>query len=233
MPQEFTAFPLTGYLISELPLEAWTDSVLLEFQSGSLARRNTALALVDYIVTKLGTAATLNVGTGSNNIVQLNGSGQLPAVSGALLTGITPASIGAATAAQGALAGTAVQPSELASSETASRNRGNHTAGEPNFIAATAARVTVTASRNLAASDNGKLLYVNSVTDLTLTYVVGLGDMFSCSFIQKGAGKLTVAAGAGTTLTARGGLFITQGPGSMATLQAPFENEAFLGGNLG
>jgi hypothetical protein len=36
----------------------------------------------------LGTAATLAVGTGANNIVQLNGSGNLPAVNGAALTGI-------------------------------------------------------------------------------------------------------------------------------------------------
>ena len=36
----------------------------------------------------LGTAALLNVGTGANQIVQLNGSAQIPAVSGALLTGI-------------------------------------------------------------------------------------------------------------------------------------------------
>lgn len=37
----------------------------------------------------LGTAATLNVGTSANNVVQLNGSGQLPAVDGSLLTGIS------------------------------------------------------------------------------------------------------------------------------------------------
>jgi microcystin-dependent protein len=36
----------------------------------------------------LGTAATLDVGTSANNIVQLNGSAQLPAVDGSLLTGI-------------------------------------------------------------------------------------------------------------------------------------------------
>lgn len=35
---------------------------------------------------------TLNVGTGPNQVVQLNGSGQLPAVSGANLTNITPSS---------------------------------------------------------------------------------------------------------------------------------------------
>ena len=36
----------------------------------------------------LGTAAALDVGTGANNIPQLNGSGQLPAVDGSALTGI-------------------------------------------------------------------------------------------------------------------------------------------------
>ena len=37
----------------------------------------------------LGTASQLDVGTGANNIVQLNGSGQLPAVDGSALTGIS------------------------------------------------------------------------------------------------------------------------------------------------
>ncbi|RXG87647.1 hypothetical protein [Bradyrhizobium vignae] len=36
----------------------------------------------------LGTVATLNVGTGANNIVQLDGSSKLPAVDGSQLTGI-------------------------------------------------------------------------------------------------------------------------------------------------
>jgi hypothetical protein len=47
----------------------------------------------------LGTAAALNVGTSANNVVQLNGSAQLPAVDGSQLTGIvadvSTASIGA------------------------------------------------------------------------------------------------------------------------------------------
>ena len=37
----------------------------------------------------LGTAAALNVGTAANNVVQLNGSGALPAIDGSNLTGIT------------------------------------------------------------------------------------------------------------------------------------------------
>ena len=39
----------------------------------------------------LGTAAALDVGSGANNIVQLDGSGDLPAVSGANLTGLSSA----------------------------------------------------------------------------------------------------------------------------------------------
>lgn len=38
----------------------------------------------------LGSAATLTAGTSANNLVQLNGSAQLPAVSGALLTNLPP-----------------------------------------------------------------------------------------------------------------------------------------------
>lgn len=40
---------------------------------------------------------TYTVGTGANNLVQLNGSGQLPAVSGANLTNLNAASIGSGT----------------------------------------------------------------------------------------------------------------------------------------
>lgn len=51
---------------------------LSDLASASTARTNLGL----------GTAATLDVGTSANNIVQLNGSAQLPAVDGSLLTGI-------------------------------------------------------------------------------------------------------------------------------------------------
>jgi len=40
-------------------------------------------------ITGLGTAATLTAGTSANNVVQLDGSGKLPAVNGANLTGVS------------------------------------------------------------------------------------------------------------------------------------------------
>ena len=49
-------------------------------------------------ITGLGTAATLNVGTSANNIVQLDGSARLPAVDGSQLTNIDAASPGFALA---------------------------------------------------------------------------------------------------------------------------------------
>jgi hypothetical protein len=49
-------------------------------------------------ITGLGTAATLNVGTSANNIVQLDGSARLPAVDGSQLTNLNAASPGFAVA---------------------------------------------------------------------------------------------------------------------------------------
>ena len=49
-------------------------------------------------ITGLGTAATLNVGTSANNVVQLDGSSRLPAVDGSQLTNIDAASAGFAIA---------------------------------------------------------------------------------------------------------------------------------------
>lgn len=49
-------------------------------------------------VTGLGTAAALDVGTSANNVVQLNGSAQLPAVDGSNLTGVATAGFSVAMA---------------------------------------------------------------------------------------------------------------------------------------
>lgn len=54
----------------------------------SVAGRTGVVVLASTDISGLGTAATLNVGTSTNQVVQLNGSAQLPAVSGALLTNL-------------------------------------------------------------------------------------------------------------------------------------------------
>ena len=72
-------------------------SNLADLLSASTARTNLGL----------GTAAVLNVGTGANQVVQLNGSGQLPAVSGALLTDL-PASAASLSGLTAASAGNTI-----------------------------------------------------------------------------------------------------------------------------
>jgi hypothetical protein len=76
------------------------DDVSSEWQNQALATVATTGAYSDLSgAPTLGTASALDVGTSANNVVQLNGSAQLPAVDGSLLTGITAdvstASIGA------------------------------------------------------------------------------------------------------------------------------------------
>ena len=58
---------------------AQTANNLSDLANASTARTNLGL----------GTASVLDAGTSANNVVQLNGSAQLPAVDGSLLTGIT------------------------------------------------------------------------------------------------------------------------------------------------
>jgi hypothetical protein len=80
------------------------DSGASEFTVGSspvTSSGNITLAVNSIAHTKisgLGTAATQTVGTSANNVVQLNGSAQLPAVDGSNLTNLPGASAGFAVA---------------------------------------------------------------------------------------------------------------------------------------
>jgi hypothetical protein len=65
--------------------------------------------------------------------------------------------------------------------------------------------VSVTSSRDLAASDNGKVLEVNSASAVTLTVLSTLAASFNCIVAQIGAGQVTVSAGSGATVNAFGG----------------------------
>jgi len=57
---------------------------------GTAATLNTGTGSGDVpLNSDLGTAAALDVGTGANNIIQLDGSGNLPAVDGSNLTGVS------------------------------------------------------------------------------------------------------------------------------------------------
>lgn len=68
----------------------------------------------------LGTAAALDVGTDAGDIVQLNGSGQLPAVDGSLLTGISGES-GAVDSVNGQTGVVVLDPDDLDDTSTTNK----------------------------------------------------------------------------------------------------------------
>lgn len=87
-------------------------------------------------------------------------------------------------------------------------------------------------TRTLSATDNGKVIYCTSGSAVTITCAAGLGAGFSCTIIQAGAGKVTIAAG-GQTLQSYSGLFSTMGQYAVISLFAPVANTFIAAGNLG
>ena len=89
-----------------------------------------------------------------------------------------------------------------------------------------------TTARTLSAADNGKVIYCTSGSATTITCAAGLGKGFSCTIIQGGAGKVTVAAG-GQTLVSYSSLFSTMGQNAVISAICPVANTFILAGNLG
>lgn len=89
-----------------------------------------------------------------------------------------------------------------------------------------------TQSRTLSAADNGKIIYCTNGSAVTITCAAGLGAGFSCTIIQGGAGKVTVAAG-GQTLVSYSGLYSTMGQAAVISVICPVANTFLLAGNLG
>lgn len=89
-----------------------------------------------------------------------------------------------------------------------------------------------TTSRTLSAADNGKIIYCTNAGATTITCASGLGKGFSCTIIQGGTGKVTVAAG-GQTLVSYSSLFSTMGQYAVISAICPVANTFLMAGNLG
>ena len=87
-------------------------------------------------------------------------------------------------------------------------------------------------TRTLSSTDNGKIIYCTSGSAVTINCAAGLGAGFSCTIIQGGAGKVTVAAN-GQTLVSYNSLFSTMGQYAVISLLAPVANTFIAAGNLG
>lgn len=89
-----------------------------------------------------------------------------------------------------------------------------------------------TTTRTLSASDNGKVIYCTSGSAVTINCAAGLGAGFSCTIIQGGTGKVTVAAN-GQTLVSYSSLFSTMGQYAVISLLCPVANTFVAAGNIG
>ena len=87
-------------------------------------------------------------------------------------------------------------------------------------------------TRTLSATDNGKVIYCTSDSAVTINCASGLGAGFSCTIIQGGAGKVTVAPNS-QTLVSYSSLFSTMGQYAVISLIAPVANTFVAAGNLG
>lgn len=78
--------------------------------------------------------------------------------------------------------------------------------------------LTVSGSRSLAASDHSRLLEVDSATPVTLTVPAGLPAGMTVLVGQRGAGQVSLAAGAGVTLRSLSGELTLAGQYAVVTL---------------
>lgn len=85
-------------------------------------------------------------------------------------------------------------------------------------------------TRTLSATDNGKVIYCTSGSAVTITTATGLGAGFSAQVVQNGAGQVTIAAGASTTLNGYGGLVKTAGQYAVILVFAPVADTFIVAG---
>ncbi|MDB5569063.1 MAG: hypothetical protein JWN93_246 [Hyphomicrobiales bacterium] len=87
-------------------------------------------------------------------------------------------------------------------------------------------------ARVLGAADNGKLLYFTAATPIVVTAPADLGAGFSCAILQGGAGQVTLAAGAGASVSSYQNATKTAGVNAMASVVAPVANGFVLAGAI-
>lgn len=78
-------------------------------------------------------------------------------------------------------------------------------ADEHRRLASKYAVIDATTARTLTAADHGKRIWFTNASTVNITVPAGLPAWFECDVIQKGAGQLVFAAGAGATLNAYSG----------------------------
>ena len=84
----------------------------------------------------------------------------------------------------------------------------------------------------LVASDNGKIITFNNSGSITVTAPAGLLVGFNCMIVQLGTGQVTIAAGAGATITNRSGYNKTGGQNALMTVLSVTSNSFISSGDM-
>ena len=147
----------------------------------------------------LGTAAVENVGTGANNVVQLDGSSRLPAVDGSQLTNLPAAPVTSVNGQTGVVTGlleAANNLSDVANAGTSRTNLGLGTAAVENVGIGANNVVQLDASSRLPAVDGSQL------TNLPTAPVTSVnGQTGVVTGLLEAANNLSDVANAGTSRT--------------------------------
>lgn len=100
-------------------------------------------------------------------------------------------------------------------------------ADEHRRLASKYAVIDATTTRTLTAADHGKRIWFTSGSTVNVTVPSGLPAWFECEMVQKGAGQVVVAAGAGATLNAYSGWLKSAGQWAGMTLANTGETDKF------
>jgi hypothetical protein len=110
---------------------------------------------------------------------------------------------------------------------------GGNLSGTGTISGFNAALNTPTANYTLVASDNGKVIAMNSGSALTLTIPLSLGDGFNCLVVQKGAGQVTIVAATDVTISNRSSETKTAGRYAIVTVVNIGSEAYILAGDTG
>jgi hypothetical protein len=212
-----TATNVGGGLGGSIPYQTAvnTSAMLANGSSGQvLTSQGTTLAPVWATASPSG-ATSLGSISGSNS----NGG----SITGGVLT-LTPADEtngGVLTSGAQTIAGAKTLTSTLTGNAT----------GASTIAGFSAVMNAKTAAYTLVPADNGKIITINSASDVAVTVTGSLFAGFSCMILQLGAGKVTLTA-SGATISNRSSFTKTAGIYAIATLISPATNQFISAGDM-